>query len=405
MKFCNEHSSADITNRLELKELEFVHCSLLESGDTAEASALMKNDRIQVKKRRQAERDCTKRKQLLQREADRHYFEQLRNLMPDHIGASCCDILLDCQGKLVDENGLNQEVLRTGLRGHSHILAKRCKWLSRKIQQSRDELGRKSVVTIPDHDGQRSAESDEDGIVMPFPAVQLNELAGGAAAQIENDDDEEAISNAGTSRSGSPILSLSGNLLYVTIPFPPPAVAILIEYCYTNRVIPLGRDAFEIASHPNHQEEGAPVSPLDRQWPDKGRRPKVTFAVALAGIALAEEASMRRLSLMCEVAAAQLVNNSNVVSALSMCATQENLTGNCLSRLRKAAMVHVLRGGVRGVSNICNTSVFSRALSSSSVFVPSLLKGAAEILSPDKDKPLPPAEPFDSADLQDYFSE
>lgn len=395
--FANEHALNKNNHLLRLEDLEFVHCTVLRHHDTSEASALMKNDRIRVQQTRSDERALAADLVFLQQNADRHYFDNLRGLMTDLMGS--CDILLDCQGKLVDENGLNQEVLRTTLRGHSAILAKRCKWLGRLIQKTREELERKSVVTIPDNEHIREdlsrsiqhvappAESDDgdDGIeALPYPAEARDNSRSQGATEIENDDDdEEALSVSATSRSGSPVLSSASgaNMLWVTIPnHPPEAVKLLLEYCYTNCVIPLGQDAFEVSWYSVAVDGHSRVRPT-RQWPEKSKHPRVSFATALAGISLAEEASLPRLSLMCEVAASNLVESPNVVEALSMCTRQEEQTGNQLKRLRKAAMAHVLKR--RGVDHLCRTQTFKRAISEparSAAFVPSVLTGTMEAM-------------------------
>jgi hypothetical protein len=137
------------------------------------------------------------------------------------------------------------------------------------------------------------------------------------------------------------------DLVWVTIPnHPPEAVKLLLEYCYTNSVIPLGQEAFEVAWSSSHEEGSSQARPHSRQWPDKRKHPRVSFATALAGISLAEEASLPRLSLMCEVAACSLLESSNIVEALSMCTRQDQLTGNPLKRLRTAAMTIVLRNAI-----------------------------------------------------------
>mmetsp|Transcript_17904 Transcript_17904/g.29634 ORF Transcript_17904/g.29634 Transcript_17904/m.29634 type:complete len:631 (-) Transcript_17904:64-1956(-) len=373
-------------------DLEFSHCTILRATETSEVSALMKNDTIQIQASQLDQRALQQEAQLLQRESDRHYFHMLRGLMTDLTGS--CDILLDCQGKLMDENGLHQEVLRTTLRGHSTVLTKRCQWLGTLVQQARDDLGRRSVVTIPDQDNdimkdddddmpdamhqQPPAESDDDGIAaLPYPAeARIHQ----GAAQIENDDEEEAV--ACISRSGSPTVVLSSasrNMLWVTIPnHPIEAVKLLLEFCYTNSVISLGQKAFDAAWHSNDDENNKAVS---RQWPDttSSMRPRVSFATALAGIALAEEAKLPRLSLMCEVASSLLVESTTVVEALSMCTRQDERTGNPLPRLRKIAMTFVLRR----VDQWTRTVAFEKAMRESersAVLVPSLLVGTMEAM-------------------------
>jgi hypothetical protein len=381
----------------------------LNGNDTAEMSALMKNDRIQVRKNAKDERDSEAEQHRLQRETDREYFRDMKLLLPDTIGSKTCDVLLDCRGKLMDENGLNQEVLRTDVRGHSFLLSKRCKWLGDIIQNAREELERQSVVTLPDQeshglDGNAQPpaaaslpdEDDDDGIeALPYAPEQNEEEPNREAAEIENDDDEDVKMAKPLQESFDMFSSArSGNLLWVTIAnHPPDAVRLLLEYCYTNRVVPLGQDAFIVACRTKGDRRkpfDGPVSPYHnhssrtRGWPNNGL-PIVSFAVALAGISLAEEAKMKRLSLMCEVAASKLVEPSNVVEALSRCTLQEKLTGNPLSRLRKAAMDVVLRNGQRGVVDICRTPTFRRALEEkSAVIVPSLLVGIIEALNPGK---------------------
>ena len=132
--------------------------------------------------------------------------------------------------------------------------------------------------------------------------------------------------------------------------------------------------------------EGTCSSPSD----DKGRpssiwedsHPLVSFQVALAGIELAEEANIPRLSLMCEVAAAQLVSSTNVVRALSLCAAQKSKSGNDLPKLRKAAMDVVLRNGSRGVLELGRTPSFRKALEEPrAIIVPTLLQGTTEAVT------------------------
>lgn len=388
IEFCNEHSKTG--KSVDVEQLEFVHCSLLDPSDTAEASALMKNDRINVQRIRKAERDAAIEQHRMQVESDRYYFDTLRGLMPDVMGA--CDIVLDCRGKLVDENGLNQELLRTQVRGHSAILTKRSKWLGDLIARAKDELERKSVITIPETEngceGQvaKQAESDDgdDSIeVLHYPVVQQQ---GGplGATEIENDDDEDMLVPASGNQSNQLVSGVSArsNVLWVPVAHHPPhSLKLLLEYCYTNRVVPLGRHAFEAACSPVNSETGSAVAPPTSQWAHDGE-PTVSFQVALAGISLAEEACMPRLSLMCEVAAARLIGTSNIVEALSACSTQEKLTGNSLSRLREAAMCVVLGGGQRGVSELYRTPTFQRALEEKSeVVVPTLLEGTTDLMS------------------------
>ncbi len=468
VEFCNEHcgTMAQAYQKIEMTDLEFVHCQLLKADDTAETSALMKNDRIRVRRNRDDERIAEAELNRIQRESDREYFKRMRQLLPDTGGKWVCDLVLDCRGKLVDESGRSQEVLRSTVRAHSVILAVRCKWLGHCIQLARDEQARRSIVTIPEQNEEdnnnddspgldsisiaarsihyhhknntnrgnnvpvernvasvvaiksrsddASLEDDEIGVLhLPMgrniqQPVQI--LDRGGAAEIENDeeddddDDHDASYQLITPRNqsgviqdledgpvASPILSSAssgmGNELWVTIPnHSPHAIRLLLEFCYTNRVVSLGQEAFLQASRSKTDtKHKGPVPPYpntssgSRRWPHNGL-PQVSFGVALAGIVVAEEAGLPRLSLMCEVAASQLVSNvHHVVEALCLCTTQQQRSANALSRLRKAAMDFVLRGGAKGVADLARTPSFRRALEEKSAsLVPSLLSGTTE---------------------------
>ena len=85
---------------------------------------------------------------------------------------------------------------------------------------------------------------------------------------------------------------------------------------------------------------------------------------------------------MCEVAASQLLTSSNVVEALSLCATQKRTSGNDLPLLRKAAMSLIFRNGSRGVSEIARSQSFNRGLAAHrSVIIPMLLQGTLEAIT------------------------
>eukprot|EP00978_Attheya_sp_CCMP212_P020909 scaffold60477_cov50-Attheya_sp.AAC.5 len=458
------HSKSD----LRPEDLEFMHCNLLCPNDTAEAAALMKEDTLKVQKSRADEREELKERNRLQRESDKHYFRNLRLLLPDFAGTRF-DVMLDCRGKLLDENGLSQEVLRTGVRAHSSLVSKRCKWLGRIIECAREEAGRKTILNVTDagrsnsgvgHESQESevpsvkrgnldisAESesigadsgpsdddDDDGIaVLPYPInrgqiinpegnaqqVEVRDAEGDAngrppAAEIENDDDESSMnlhevsprddSNMSSSSffrgmadyRREPVFSsgpgLNNNMLWVTLPnHPPEAVRLLLEYCYTNRVVPLGQEAFRIAGQSkgdtsSQEPSTGPVPPFvnnssgSRGWPNSGL-PTVSLAVALSGISLAEEAMIPRLSLMCEVAASCLITSQSVLEALSKCTAQQKRTGNGLAILRKAAIKLIFMNGRRGVTELCRTPTFRRGLEDRcDLVVPSLLMGTREVV-------------------------
>ena len=177
------------------------------------------------------------------------------------------------------------------------------------------------------------------------------------------------------------------NPLIITVPrHSPQAMKLLLEYCYTNRVIDLGHDAYVQACRTKPGKVSGPVAPYSsmRRWPKNGA-PQVSFDIALAGIRLAEEAGVRRLSLMCEVAASQLVTTTNVVEALSACTTQKTQTSNPLSRLRDAAMRTVLQHGSRAA--VYNMPVFREALEGRiTSIIPTLLTGTVEAIKASKEK-------------------
>ena len=128
-------------------------------------------------------------------------------------------------------------------------------------------------------------------------------------------------------------------------------------------------------------------------WPDNSlKKPTVSLPVALAGIQLAEEAKMLRLSLMCEIAASQLITDSTALEALVLCEQQFKLTGNRLPHLRKAVMLHHILGcGPKGVEKLANMASFNKTLRDKyEDAVPSLMMGileAVKSIKGDKDDP------------------
>ena len=192
--------------------------------------------------------------------------------------------------------------------------------------------------------------------------------------------------------------------LWIPLNHPPEAVRLLLEYVYTNRVVCLGKEAHETASAdpppgtPHHITLLRPmVAPYSKKdWPDgvDGKRghPTIPLSVALAGIQLAEEAQLPRLSLMCEVAASQLVSRRSVVDALALCNAQQQRTGNKLPILRKAAMLdHIFAGKSRGVGSLFKMPSFRKGLEDHPEdIVPSLLTGTLEAIKSqlgDKQRP------------------
>jgi len=420
--FCNSMSDDNSidTPLIHVKYLEFAFCQLLNENDTAETSALMKNDRIKVRKVRTDERAKEAEQKRTLRDADREYFRQMRHLLPESCSARIADVVLDCRGKLVDNNGRNQRVLSTTVRAHSAMISKRCPWLMAIILQTRQKARREAMEQknveqpeTPEHaptgaaeiendDETENGDGDINGAANDNTGKEINHgdddisasaqidmqdssSANGNVNVIVVDDDEDEADNVVSSARHQVQPRPESNVLNVVIDdHSPEAVKILLEYCYTNRVISLGHDAFVQACKTKPSKHNGPVHPYHssaKRWPNNGI-PIVPFSVALAAIRLAEEAGMHRLSLMCEVSASQLVSSSNVVEALSMTTRQKAVSGNDLPCLRRAAMDVILRRGRRGVSEIGRSSCFKKALEEErSVIVPTLFQGTMEMVS------------------------
>jgi len=184
---------------------------------------VLPNDRIKVRANRAGEREIEAERKRHQRAADTHFFEQLRNLMP-HL-AKYSDVVLDCQGKLVDENGRGQKVLWTQVKAHSAVIKKRCPWLHNIIQKARNEaLATKAVgdEAKPDLDDakpvfarvesermpvEEQGEDDNSVEVLPLDpeqkdnSVQNAEIPSSSGANEIEDDDEEDLPSDGSSVS------------------------------------------------------------------------------------------------------------------------------------------------------------------------------------------------------------
>ena len=459
------------TDHVKLSDFEFVHCTILDKTHTVETSAMMKNDRIKVRKDSSKARSQKEEAARLQRESDRKYFNDLRQLLqnssPDFVRG--CDVILDCKGKVVDERGFSQNVLVTAVRANSAMLSKRCPWLAEKIQDAKDKLKRwedttrrrdemtnsedgksdvllykdeivKALLGIDDesgssmivikahiqanmppdvewndadytnalidgvHDGDlveakncyklsdaftrrkdtakdesfESNSDNDDAIVPSFPADR-NDVGGNHSIKVEDDDDEE---DDGPSLKTTKLMK--GGAV-VTLDHSPEAVKLLLEYSYTNRVNSLGSNAFSKASRHvglNGVKEQGPVPPFRKlEWPKNGL-PTISLHLALAGIALAEEAQMARFSLMCEIAASQLIKQDNVLDVLCACQSQQQKTGNRLPVLRKAAMLNcIYKNGSTGIDRLMEKPHFKNNYEEkSSLVVPSLLEGIVELL-------------------------
>jgi len=383
-------------------DLEFMHCATLDAQHTVEASAMMKNDRIRVVRERSKDRSAKAEMIRLQRESDRKYFKELRSLLPNPSPEGMgSDVILECQGKVKDERGFSQNVLATTVRANSVLIAKRCKWLGQKISTAREDMRKRAEMTIPSDEvkseskeAERSSSQsdDEEYDIVPSNPLPAGDNAIAAdrvlAAEIEDDEEDDEV-DAGKSPSNEHASTshlrdvASSNSVWISLQHSPQAVKLLLEYCYTNRVQALGQDAFLKASKfPNPKDVGAlaakesgPVPPFRKhEWPDGGA-PTVSLHLALAGIALAEEAHMPRFSLMCEVAASKLVDYSNVIDVLAACQTQQQQTGNRLPLLRKAAMLDCVFGKRYFENPIFKNNMIARK----DLVIPSVLDGSIEV--------------------------
>ena len=227
-------------------------------------------------------------------------------------------------------------------------------------------------------------------VLIPADSTDVNDrcLSGASSMMGRSVGDREESAQEWLDRSDDPAK------LWIPLNHPPEAVRLLLEYVYTNRVVALGREAHETAAAPvppgtyNHLALLRPmVAPYSKKdWPDgsDGKRghPTIPLSVALAGIQLAEEAQIPRMSLMCEVAASQLVSRRSVLDALALCNAQQQRTGNKLPILRKAAMLdHIFVGKSRGVSSLYKMPSFRKSLEDHpGDIVPSLLTGTLEAI-------------------------
>ncbi|EJK46191.1 hypothetical protein THAOC_35150, partial [Thalassiosira oceanica] len=250
----------------------------------------------------------------------------------------------------------------------------------RREGRAQEEGGDDELKQPEDGSGLNPQPDDDEGVVEQVDLPIAREPEAGEegspyAAKVEddedmdddNDDEEVKVASSASDvpkKPAAPAPAGGGgsgtapNAVRVPLDHSPQAVKLLLEYCYTNRVQSLGHEAFVKSSRfLNSRDVGTaaakqsgPVSPFRKhEWPEGGH-PTVSLHLALAGIALAEEAHLPRLSLMCEVAASQLVNVKSVVDVLTACSLQQTKTGNRLPMLRKAAMLDCVLGqGPAGV--------------------------------------------------------
>lgn len=388
VEFCNEQAEGEAA-LISLKDLEFIHSQLLHGQDTAESSALMKGDEITAQADRSLQRQAEINYNKTQKEADKTYFNELHNLIfPSNPASRLSDVVLDCRGKITDESGRIQSVFRSSLTCHASIVARRCPWLGRLIAEAKasqeqnggtngeaNNTANESILSGGSPTVARR-ESEEEDIVHLTTEVVPRIHTG--ATPIESDDfDLETSEDQEDDELPDP-LPQKARVHVVLNDHAPQAVRILLTFLYCNRVPELGYEAFVQSSKGflKKVKESYPVSPFGnlRRWPAQGK-PTISFKTALAALSLAEESSMARLSLMCEIAASQLVTTLNVTDALTKCEMQKRATGNELGFLRRAAMAIVLGSTSTGVE-LFEKSILSQSCS----LVSTLIAGTAEAI-------------------------
>lgn len=304
IEFCNEHCPK---KKVDTSMVEFVHTQVLNPDDNAESAALMKNDCISVRREQAEDRRNLETEKRIQRESDKEYFEQLKkSLLPPATADKYADIILNC-----NTNTPNSITIPC----HSILIRKRCPWLFQMIQAAKQ--GR------------------------PVPQEQVAP-SGAAKIESEEEEDDNNNNNRRSNSSGMELEYDTFSKTWVTLNYPPQAVRILLEYIYSNRVVDLGMAAFTEAcrTKPQYKKGVGPVPPHSlrsaKKWPNGGE-PCVSLEVALSALDLAVAAQQDRLSLMCQVAAARLVDCDTAVEALKVCQKY-----NGLPKLRQAAMERVL---------------------------------------------------------------
>jgi hypothetical protein len=85
---------------------------------------------------------------------------------------------------------------------------------------------------------------------------------------------------------------------------------------------------------------------------------------------------------MCKVATSQLVDANNFINMPSACRVQQQKTGNCLLRLRRAARLDcVMANGSSCINVLYSDPTFKSSLNERrGLVVPSLLEGSVEVM-------------------------
>ena len=322
---------------------------------------------------------------------------------------------------LEHQNHTNDNVLqqqnKIEVKAHSYILAKRCPYLWNLVEKARQSLAEENERSENLNQQGQAYKNNINGVDNVVPAqqqqvftIEQDDTANGdfnhrsncheneqrddssinsTTAKVEDDDDDndetrslfyKMTSNkddtcSNISSNSPPVFSSqkrSRSILRVLMKqqYTAEALKLLLEFCYTNRCIACGQEAFEVSC------PGA-VSPYyDKGWPMFGQ-PLISMTVALAGIVIGEESSMPKFSLMCEIAASHLINHKNVLEALSLCSTQALKSGNRLEILRNRATAYLLRTPVLDELSL-DKPFMSNLNKNREQVVPALLHGTRE---------------------------
>lgn len=345
---------------LSASDLEFVHATILNGEDNAEGAALMKNDRIRVRREQEDDRCLSAKTARETRESERTYFAQLNRMKHTADFEATGDIVLSCQGP----NGL--------VSCNSFMIRIRCPWLWELVEDAqKQQSGRQSVITLP-------TTTEEDILdAQPYRPDKVEESS--FAAHIETDDDED-MDEPNESRP---------TRLWVPVPYSARVVRILLEYIYTNRVVSLGLEAFSKACKKQsiYKKNDGPVPPYTlrhAKWPNNGH-PTVEFLDALDAVTLAHAAGFPRLALMCEIAASCLVTFDNVIDALVACEAVAKTFGSPMVHLRKIAIRLVIQTDYDldgGVGSFLKYAIKEKG----ALLVPTLLSGTNELIEASREE-------------------
>jgi len=405
---------------LPVERLEFSHVDTFDDWQHfPDQCRLMSNDEIIVRLKNESKSGVDKKEKDEEMHAiELNYFRELHALE----GSDGADIIFDCMDTID-----GQKLLSTSVRGHSAVLSKRCEFVAEKIRSARQLFS--PPTTIPTNDAAQPNTPTTPGV---------NVIADGSGSDESGDD--EIDTNNGERNASTPMNNIIDNekpLLRISLSnHHPKAVKLLLEYCYTNRCLGLGTVAFthvvdlkreerlkkealekemgvgNISNNENKSDNKTyqlpSVEVLNQELRDGTHRdednnnedevlevkhnkqivksevyasempelPTVSFSVAISALELGLEAKMASFSLMCELAAAALIDSQNVARALAQCSLSLTTYGNGLPHLKQAALEYLK--SPTNVVAVSTDKVFLSTLTKQGEYiVDDLLKGTA----------------------------